>query len=796
MKKAIVTIFLLLPLFCLSQIIFTLKGKVTDANQSIESANVILTSTEGKYITGTTTKTDGSFEIKVQAGLYKITISAIGFMQWQKDSVIKEDIDFGQILLTKNATALGEVVVKNNKKIIEQKIDRLVYHAENNIALAGGDALHALRTAPGVIVQSNAISILGKGNTQVMIDGRMVELAGEDLNNYLTSIAASDIKNIEIMSNPSAKYDANGAGGLININLKKGSRNTWKNSTTLSYDQNKYHFCTLRNNFFYNKNKIRFSLAANGKLGNSQGKEILDIYYPNGLWQLNTNSTIKENNLSARLTLDYDITKNTSIGFQYLGDKANNGFGYVNDIKINNTNNNLQSLLINNGNNNQPTGSNTFNVHLLSKLDSFGRKISLDVDYFNFDAAVDNNFVAKNFLPNNTFINIEQAANNISIQAIKNISIKTDVEHPLKFANLSYGAKASFTQSNSHVQYYNTITGRPVLDAAQSNIFQYKENNQAVYINADKTCKQKISMQIGLRVEHTKTAGYSATLLQQTNNDYTKLFPSFFISYQQNDSNHFNIAYSKRINRPGFGLLNPFRAYINSNSYSEGNPFLQPSFSHNIECTHTYKEKWRTNAFANITAAGFGVIFTANPTANTQKVTRENYYKEYYFGIGENYSASVTKHWESQTSLYALAAKTNFTNAIQATPTNSMQLYFSSNNSFTLHKNTKLQVDCFYSSPYKRGLYKVGYMAGVNIALRQDLLAKKMQLSLFINDVFNTAFLKNYTSVVNGINQVYSQNNSSRFFRASLTYTIGNKKIQVQQRDFGNEEEKGRAGNR
>lgn len=795
MKKASLITFLLLPLICLSQTVYILKGKVTDTNVPVPWANVLLSSAEGKYITGGTTKNDGSFDIKVQAGYYKIKISAIGFMLWQKDSVLKTDVDFGQILLTRNATALGEVIVKNNKNIIEQKIDRLVYHVEKNIAAAGGDALHALGTAPGLIVQSNAISILGKGNTQVMVDGRMVELAGEELNNYLTSIAASDIKNIEIMSNPSSKYDANGAGGIININLKKGTRNTWKNSTTLSYDQNKYHFYTLRNNFFYNKNKIRFSLSANGKLGNSQGKETLDIYYPNGLWKLSTNSTIKENNIAARVSLDFDITKNTSIGFQYLGDKANNGFGYVNDIKINNTNNSLQSLLLNNGINNQPTGSNTFNMHLLSKLDSLDRKFSVDLDYFDFDAAVDNNFVAKNFLPDNTFVNIEQAANNISSQVIKNISIKTDIEHPLKFANVAYGAKASFTQSKSNVQYYNTITGTAALDPNLSDTFDYQENNQAVYINANKTVTKKMSVQIGLRVEHTQTAGYSATLGQQTNNRYTKLFPSLYLSYQLNDSNNINVNYGKRINRPGFGLLNPFRSYINSNSYSEGNPFLQPSFSNNIECTHTYKEKWRTNVFLNITSAGFGVIFTANPTTNTQKVTRENYYKEYYYGIGENYSATITKHWESQTMLYFLAAKTNFTSTINANPINAVQLYFSSNNSFALHKNTKLQVDCFYSTPYKRGLYKVGYMAGVNMAIRQDLLAKKMQLTFLINDIFNSAFLKDYTSIVNGINQVYSQNNSSRFFRASLSYTIGNKKMQMQARDFGNEEEKGRTRN-
>ncbi len=792
MKKTTLLILLLIPMFCLSQTTITIQGNVQDAGTPLAWGNVVLSSLEGKYVIGSTTKTDGNFQLKTQTGLYKLTITAIGFMIWEKDIALYADTILGQIILMRNATALNEVIVKSNSKMIEQKIDRMVYHVEKNIALVGGDALNAIRTAPGVIVQNNSISILGKGVTRVMVDGRMVELSGEELNNFLKSIAANDIKNIEVISNPSAKYDANGSGGLININLKKGTRNAWRNSSSLSYDQNTYSAIALRNHFFYNKNKFRFSVSANTKLGNSLGKETLDIFYPTGLWQLGTNSKIKENNVAARLGLDYDVSKKTNIGFQYMGEKSNSGFSYVNDISINNPNS-LQSKLINDGNNNQPTSSHGYNVHLVSKLDSLDRKISVDLDYFRFMTTVDNDFVAKKFLPDMSFINIEQAARNISSQAIQNMSIKVDIEHPLQFANLTYGVKLSFTNSNSDVQYYNTITGLPVADLQLFNTFQYKENNQALFINADKTFKKQLSLQVGLRAEYTQTKGYTNTAYQQTNNDYLKIFPSIFVSYQVNDSNLFNISYGKRINRPSFALLNPFRAYINSNSYSEGNPFLQPSYANNIELSHTYKEKWRTNVFLNFTTDGFGVIFTSNPATNTQRVSRENYYREYYYGIGETDTATITKQWQSQTMLYLLGAKTNFTNSIQSKPSNSPQIYFATNHSFTLGNTSKLAVDFFYSSAYKRGLYKIGYMAGLNLALRQDLLQNKIQFTLLVNDVFNTAYLKEYTSIVNGINQSYSENNSSRFIRASFSYSFGKKKIKVQPRDFGNEDEKGRA---
>ncbi len=792
MKKIHFLLFVLLPIFCFSQANVTFTGKVQDATMPLAWANIVLTNTNGKYIAGTTSKADGSFQLTAAKGLYKLSITAIGYMPWEKEMHVNADTSIGQITLSKNATTLNEVIVKSNANMIEQKIDRLVYHVEKNIALSGGDGLYVLRTAPGVMVQNNSISILGKGAARLMVDGRMVELSGEELNNYLKSIFASDIKNIEIISNPSAKYDANGSGGLININLKKGTRNAWKNSSSFVYDQNTYSAFTLRNNFFYNKNKMRFSFVTNGKLGHSLGKESLDIFYPMGLRQLGTRSKIQENNFSARLALDYNISKNTSIGFQYMGEKANPGFAFVNTVNMYKASS-LQSILINNGYNNQPTNSQGYNVHFASRLDSLDRKIALDFDHFNYTAAVQNDFVANNYLPDMRFVNTVLAASNISNQAIQNSSVKIDVEHPLEWVNLSYGAKFSFTNSNSDVQYFNTITGIPILDSNLSNAFQYKENNQALYVNADKALRKKIQLQIGLRAEHTYTSGYSRTLTQTTENDYLKFFPSLFLSYQPNDSNAFNFSYGKRINRPGFALLNPFRSYINSNSYSEGNPFLQPSYSNNIEIAHSYKTTWRTSAFVNFTGNGFGVIFTANPSNNTQRVSRENYYKEIYYGIGETHTATISKHWESQTMLYLMGAKTQFSNALQAQPNNGLQLYFTSNHAFAIGNNTKLQVDYFYSSPYKRGLYKIGYMSGLNLALQKDLLQHKMQLSLLVNDVFNTAYLKNYTSVVNGINQVYGQNNSSRFVRASISYSFGNKKIKVLPSDFGNEDEKGRA---
>ncbi|RKS95759.1 outer membrane receptor protein involved in Fe transport [Flavobacterium limicola] len=789
MKKANLLIFLLLPLFCLAQESFKLKGKITNETIPLEWADVSISNSEGKIIDGSTSKQDGSFEINLKIGSYKIGITLLEFTDYEKEFTIENDTDLGTIILKESATNLNEVIIQSKKKTIEQKTDRLVYNLENNFTTVGGDALSAINKAPGVVVQNNTINILGKGTSRVMIDGRMIELVGEELNNFLKSISASDIKNIEIISNPPAKYDAEGTGGLINIIMKKGVRDSWKNTTTVSYDQNKYSIYTLRDNFFYNKNKFRFSTSINAKTGYLNATDDLKMYFPDGLSHMKSVTKVKTENLSSKLALDYDLSERTTIGFQYLNDRNNPDFN--SDIRIEdyNTQNELDNVTLNNSFTDKGSKNQTYNAHLITKLDSLKRKLSFDLDYFNYSSKFDRNFVANNFTSEMTFVDINQSGRNISNQDIDNWSFKADMEHPLQALNLSYGAKMSFTNSVSDVLYFNTITGTPELDSNQSNRFKYTENNQAVYVNADKKLNEKWNFQMGLRLENTQTNGFSETLNQQTENNYLKVFPTFYASYKKNENNTFSLNYGKRINRPRFDLLNPFRIYINSNSYSEGNPFLRPSFSDNIELAHSYKEILRTSVFVNLITNGYGVLFTSNPETNTQIVTRENYFKNLNYGIGESYSASFADWWSSENSLYLLGAKTEFIKDINATPSNSLQIDFSTNNTFLLSKMTNLQIDFTYTTPFKSGLYEVGYASSFDIGFKQDLFNKTMQIAFLANDIFNTSYLKDFTSVINGVKQVYDQKESNRFVRLSVIYNFGNKKINVQQRDFGNKEE-------
>ncbi|MGH1386770.1 TonB-dependent receptor domain-containing protein [Kordia sp.] len=781
--------FIMLPFALLAQV--ELSGNVKDETGPLPFANVVIKDASGTIVTGAISDENGAFKIKVDKGTYTVVVSFIGSKDWTKQVTLNEDTSLGEVTL--GADKLATVVVVARKKLIEYKPDRLVLNVENNISAAGGNAINALSVAPGVIIQNNDISMLGKGASRVMVDDRLIELSGAELVNYLNSIAADDIKSIEVITNPPAKYDAAGEGGLINIIMKKGKRDSWRNSSTLSYDQNTFSFFTLRNNFFYNKNKFRFTLSANAVTGDMRNKADLDISFTDGPLILKGDEKQQRDDLSGRITMDYDISDNVTVGIQYQGNSSDPDRHYQNITTKFDNSNTVESLIVNDGDADLKRASHSLNAHLESTLDTLGRRLFFDIDYFNYDADTDNRFVANNFSGTGTFLGIDQAARNISNQEINNVSVRADMEHPTKFANFSYGAKYSTINTDSGIEFFDETSGTPVFDTNQSNVFEYEENNQAVYISAAKNLSDKWSMQLGLRFEATQTTGFSQTLNQTNDNDYSKFFPTFYLSYVKDDKNTFYFNYGKRINRPSFSNLNPFRTYINSTSYSEGNPFLQPSFTDNFEFSYTYKRKWRTYAFLNILSDGYGVVFNADEAANNQVITRQNYYDEYFYGIGESYSTSITSWWQSQNAIYLLGSDSDFDNTISASPQNGLQFYATSNNSFSLGERTKMQLDYVYSSSHKRGLYEFGQTSGLNISFRQSFLNKKLNASVLINDVFNTNFLRDYTSVVNNIRQVYNENSSSRFVRFSLTYNFGNDDINVRKPSFGNNEEQNRS---
>lgn len=790
-QKLIVFIAIFFTVFVKAQI--SISGKIKDNVAVIPFANVILKETNGKLITGTTSNDKGVFNLQTASGKYIIQISFIGYKKWEKEISVTKNVDLGTIEIFEEENTLQEVIITADKKVIEQKTDRLVFNVSNSIAATGGDAVDALKVAPGITIQNNSISMLGGGIANVMIEGRMLQLSGEELLNFLNAIAADDIKSIEIINNPPAQYEAIGNGGIINIIYKKGRKNSWKNTSTLSYNANKYGFGTLRNNFSYNKNKLSINASVNTSRGSSPNIETSLSTFPNSVWKVRLDEKNTRKNTTGRVLVNYKLSDTFELGGQLMHTSNTPISKGVNTTTFLTNTNKVDSLLVNNDDRKTTINTTVFNTHFITKLDTLGRKLSVDFDYFNYENKLNAVSLVNTFSTDNIFTGINQSVQNLTQQQIENYSVKLDMQHPFKSISFSYGAKFSVLKTANSIKNYNLISGDAVLDTNLSNQFNYEEKIQAAYVNASKKINKKWNLQAGLRVENTTTKGFSETLNKINKNSYVKLFPSLFVSYKKDDYTTITFNYGSGISRPVFRDLNPFRSYLNTNVYSEGNPFMQPAFVDRFNLSYNYKGKLITSFYFRNTQNGFGTLFSADPDENIQAVIRRNYYNANYWELSQMYNVKPTSWWKSQNYAHISVTQARVFNNFDAQVKDGVQFKFSTNNSFSVARNTSVEAAFFYQSKTSSNIYTLGSMYGLNLGVKKSFLNNKIQTSILFNDVFNTASLNNLVSTINGVTNNYGQNYNSRHIRFSISYNFGNKKIAVKNRAFGNSDTQQRA---
>ncbi len=774
---------------------FTLTGRLTDKQeQPIEYAEVSIKNINDstKMMTTLTNKT-GNFSLSIPKGVYLLSVNYLGQNLLKKNVSVVGNINIGTLKVN-TANQIGEVTVTGKKPLIERKIDRLVFNVENSISASGGDALDALKVTPGIRVQNDEITMIGKSGLSVMVDDRLIRLSGEDLTNYLQSLSAEDIKSIEVITTPPAKYEAEGNSGLINIILKKAKKNSWSNTTRSRFIQTTYPAFGLGNTFNYRKNRLSLSANVSGRKKNYNQKENGIIYYPDRLWKLDNDMKRTQDYISGRLGVDYEVSKASSIGFLYQRNARypDNKNHTINDIF--NLDNSPKSQTISTGNNEVKNTNHVLNVHYIQQLDTLGKKLSADIDYFTYKQTQGYNFDSHTVLPNDTKKTDTLSVFNSNSQQIDNYSAKVDISYPIKWAKVSYGAKAVFTETNNEVNYFDQTTGTRVLDPLQSDVFDYKENVQAVYADITKSLGKKWETKLGLRVEYTQTKGIPEKG-EPFKRHYTKFFPTAYVLYKAAENHSINLNYSRRIKRPAFWELNPARFYLNASSYAEGNPFLQPSFTDNIAFTHTYKNKLSSTLYLSITSDGFGQVPIVNPENNIQVYTRRNYYTAYIYGCSENYTLNPFAWWQSQNQgqLYYIKSRFNKENHLEAPPQNGTTFYLSTNNTFILNqrKTLKAEVNFWYNFPQRVFLYKSSESYNLSIGIKMSLLKDKLQGSVMINDIFKSS-QGDFTTFTSGIKQVYNSNPDTRYIRIGLTYHFGNNKIKVREHEGSNREERRR----
>jgi outer membrane receptor protein involved in Fe transport len=452
----------------------------------------------------------------------------------------------------------------------------------------------------------------------------------------------------------------------------------------------------------------------------------------------------------------------------------------------------VDSLLVSDANANISSAYQSANLFFKQMLDSTGKQLLINGDWFTYQDDRLRNFNNNTYLTHGE-INAPSFAEYLSASAQQmNIyTLKADVDLPYKYFKVSIGGKLSFIHNQSDVAFYQKLAGEYLADNSQINHFDYTENTQALYGTLNKT-RNKWTFQLGLRGEYTQTSGISQNNKQQ--NSYVQLFPTAFATYQLDQKNLFSFSYGRRINRPNYKKLNPFRWYSNQYAYMEGNPFLKPSYSTNLELSHTYASMLSTSLSFSQRTDGYSDINFTETSSTLQVLRPENFIKSTSYQYSNSLALSPQAWWQSNTqlSIFYLKSKSSLTQT--AALLEGTGAYFSTSNQFYLNTGKTIAADLSFWYQFKGidGIQQLERQYNVDLGLKVMLLRKKLQIALNQNDLFKTNRYR-YSSTINGITQQYDNYYDARQMKLSLRYTFGNDRIKGSSRKTGNEEERKRS---
>ena len=673
---------------------FSITGKIAlEDNEKIAFTSVFLYPENNQnFLKAVVTDATGSFTFQgIKAGNYVLKINYIGFESYTSTviTIADKNIELPVIALQKATSELKEVVIKKEKPMVQVLADKTVFNVENTINATGTSGFELLRKAPGVVIDNNDNLIVeGKSGVLIYIDGKQSLLTGTDLSNYLKTIQANDIEAIEIITQPSSKYDAAGNAGIINIKLKKNKNYGTNGSISSGYNYGKYG-TSLSSASFNNRNK------KNNFYGNYSNRFGRNYDYIN-INRLQSNTIFD----SRSSTVNQTNVNNIKLGYDFYAN-ARNTFGVVVSGNFNN--------LFENANTRTPiTGINSStidrilvarsdarntNYNLYSNFnykyqDTTGTSLSTDLDYGKYNSD------RTNFLPNYYYNNTETSILSQSINSqntpivIDIFSLKSDYEQRLWKGKFGAGFKTSLVKTNNTFEVFNYPAGQPVFNAQLSNRFAFNENINAVYVNYNRMVK-KFNFQAGLRVENTNSEGNLISKQQNANQNvprnYTDYFPSGGVTYQANCNNSVALLYSSRIERPSYQSLNPFEFQIDELTFQKGNPFLKPQYTTNIKLNHTYKYTLNTSLSYSYITDFFAQVSVADGDIKSFLIAR-NVANQQIIDLGISYPFKVNQWWNVYASVNAfqskyMATNDSFTGVIQETLT----LY--GQNNFSLPKD-------------------------------------------------------------------------------------------------------------
>lgn len=794
---------LLICFFSLNTYAQQISGIVKDADGKVLSgATITLLKDSAKVVKLSVSKANGSYNFTaINPGNYKVSASFIGYknLVTAPFSLSTFDVQLPDLVLSKGAGQLSTVAVTSQKPMVEVKADKMILNVEGTINSTGSDALELLRKSPGVTLdKDDNLSMSGKNGVQVYIDGRPTPLSGSDLSNYLKSLQSSNIEAIELITNPSAKYEAAGNAGIINIRLKKNKSFGTNGSINFGYNQG----ITPKFNTGFSLNYRNKSINIFGNYsynnGTNQGsislhRTVLDTLFNNdGIINIDN----KSHNFKAGA--DYFINKMNTIGFIVNGNFAEVAFNNRSNTPITYIPTNTVDRILS-ANNTNALKRNNLNFNLnYSYINPNGKNLTLNADHGTYD--LNSNQYQPNYYyePSGHIILRSVIYRMIAPTTINISSLKADWEQNYAKGKLGFGAKTAFINSNNDFQRYNVTLAGDVYDKDRSNKFIYKENINAGYINYNRPFKG-FAVQAGVRVENTVTDGTSTGLKNTTagyvgydsgfNRNYTDLFPSAAVTFNKNPMSQVSLTYSKRIDRPAYQDLNPFEFKLDEYTFMKGNINLRPQYTNSFGITHTYKYKLNTTLNYSHVKDMFVQLpdttekskaFLSKRNLATQDIVSLNIsypfqYKAYsvFFNTNTNYSHYVADFG---------AGRLIDLNAVAAS------IYMQ--NTYKFLKTWTAEVSGFYNSPtVYQGSFKGRSLWSIDAGLQKQIFAGRGTIKAAVSDIFHTLKFTG-TSDFAGQKSTFTGINETRMFKLNVVYRFGSNQVKgARQRTSGSEEE-------
>ena len=780
------------------------NGKITisvlnQQNAPLENTTVELLRSKdsGLVKTAITDKSGTALLERLAPGTYIIKASMVNYTPRYSSAVIvtaeQNDIKVPAISLEQKSGELKEVAVTTRKPFIQKLTDRIVVNVENSIVSTGSSAMDVLERSPGVnIDQNDAISLRGKQGVIIMVDGKPSPLSGADLANYLRGLPSNALERIDIITNPSAKYDASGNSGIIDIRMKKDQRLGANGTFTAGYGQGVYPKANTGATFNYRNKKINVFGNYNYAYRKNLNHLFLDRnFYNNGIYNggdLKDNyTTIPVNFHTARFGADYFASKKTIIGFV-----VTSNFSHVNQDNDNN------SIVFDA----QKTRTYTFQTKALSNSHSKnmianinykhtfspGRELTADADYGIFNSDALSTTATKYY---NLTGGTQQPHYILKGDQDGRLTLKTakiDYVNPLKKeAKFEIGAKTSYVSSDNDVKFFDASSGTPQDDVNKTNRFFYEEYNNAGYVNFSKQFK-KYNFQFGLRGEHTKLSTHQVKGNVFYDSSYFQLFPSAYFNYNIKEDQTVGLSVSRRIDRPGYSQLNPFLFLIDVTTYSTGNPGLRPQLTWSYELSYTLKSLNFTLGYShtkdniNIVVTRFKNVFPNIPTPeNVTVLLPVNLASSDYFGLTVAAPVKISKWWNmiNNANLYY----NKYNGELGGTVLNNGKPSFDmrTNNTFTLKKGWTTELSGSFSSGGQYGFMVTDPQWSLSAGVQKTIFKNKGTLRFNISDIFWTNLPKAVITYNNYIEKWHAQR-ESRVANISFTYRFGKNTVAAERR--------------